>query len=213
MKKSFTKRIHGLDVMIHAQDELEIQVNTLFSILGTFPASEIVSEKRFEIGFNLFTLKQEADVFVIHSQDYHNNPFRDLTSDLTYSLWIQQEQVHLLKRLGIEGQSLRFDDKFIYAEGVFDAKPTYLERSVHDNPQDSGWFYGVREGDNTKLKACFAFQILQFDRSLIKYLALPFGYLVVLYEGHVQAILNEDNQDLLEGLDEVVEHGVVVSKI
>jgi len=201
MITKFENVVEGKEVVIYAEQALSKQVNTLFLILETFGTTEIDFGKSFEIGFTVFIIKELNGQYVVHAPDYTSNPFVDFTEDLTLHLEIMAEQTHILKVLSAIGETTRYDDKVVYSEGVFETDGTYMERIETDSKRDSGWFYGKREGDNSDLKACYAYQLLQLNRKLVQYLGLPAKYLVVFDGETVVAILNENNDNVFRELN------------
>ncbi|TDW16237.1 hypothetical protein EDD63_1261 [Breznakia blatticola] len=173
-----------------------MQVNALFGILSTFDEKSLVDNATIEVNWTVYTLKEKDGEFFVKSPNYADNAYEELTDDLTLALWVHLEQFHLLRKLNIEGEAIRFDDKVIYADGAFDANNVYLQRIETSTKGDSGWFIGVRNGDNSKLKACYAYQLLKLNKEFIQYLVLPKNYLVVLENNEVKAILNGDNENI-----------------
>ena len=130
------------------------------------------------------------------SVNYETNPFKEFTDDLTLALWIQGEQSRLVKELDIEASDIRFDEKIVLAKGAFEGNHYYLQRQDTDKKGDSGWFIGYQNQDTDDFVAMYAFEILKKNPKLIKSLILPVDYLVVVNGGEVQAILNEQDEEI-----------------
>ena len=130
------------------------------------------------------------------SVNYETNPFKEFTDDLTLALWIQSEQTRLAKELKIEASDIRFDEKIVLAKGVFESDHYFLQRQNTDRKGDSGWFVGYQNQDTDDFVGIYAFEILKKNPKLIKTLILPADYLVVVNGGDIQAILNEQDEEI-----------------
>jgi hypothetical protein len=66
---------------------------------------------------------------------------------------------------------------------------------------DSGWYIGEVDQPQNELKAIYSYQLLPLRPALLKVLALPVGYVVVFENDRIEAILNEQNEQLrFEGI-------------
>ena len=150
-----------------------------------------------QIGFNIYKLVQlNMGQFRILSVNYETNPFKEFTDNLTLALWNQSEQSTLAKELKIEASEIRFDEKIVLAKGVFESEHYYLQRQVTDRKGDSGWFVGYQNQDTDDFVAIYAFEILKKHPKLIRALILPPDYLVVVNGGEIQAILDEQDEEV-----------------
>lgn len=186
-------------IIMTAEKELEPQMESLFMIIENLNSDEIIDGLSFQAGWSIYYLKEmEYRQFTVLSPDYSNDPFEGVTEDLTIALWTQLEQVHFLRKLNIEGLSIKFSDKIILSKGVLELENIYLQRKGNVEQEDSGWFIGaVEEDDNTELYAMYAYQLLKIRPELIQVLALPNDYMVIFEGKEVKAVLNENDQDVL----------------
>lgn len=167
-------------------------------VVNALPSKErIQDDMLLQIGFNIYKLVQlNMGQFRILSVNYETNPFKEFTDDLTLALWIQSEQSRLAKELKTETSEIRFDEKIVLAKGVFESEYYYLQRQVTDRKGDSGWFVGYQNQDTDDFIAIYAFEILKKNPKLIRALILPADYLVVVNGGDIQAILNEQDEEV-----------------
>ena len=165
-------------------------------VVNVLPSKERIQDGLLlQIGFNIYKLVQlNMDQFRIMSVNYETNPFKEFTDDLTLALWIQSEQTRLAKELKIEASDIRFDEKIVLAKGVFESDHYFLQNT--DRKGDSGWFVGYQNQDTDDFVGIYAFEILKKNPKLIKTLILPADYLVVVNGGDIQAILNEQDEEV-----------------
>lgn len=159
----------------------------------------ITGGSRIQAGWALLTINEEGTDLVVHAPDFDRDPFQTTTTDLTVFLSVQAQQNDFLRRLGLHGESVSFQEKVVTAQGALQQDRVYLERTAERSADDSGWYVGPVEGptDEPQLEALFVYQLLHVRPSLLQALALPAGYLVVFRGQEVEAVLNEENKDLL----------------
>lgn len=167
-------------------------------IVNVLPSKERIRDGLLlQIGFGIYKIvRLNTDQFRIISVNYETNPFTEFTDDLTLALWIQSEQSRLAKELKIEASEIRFDEKIVLAKGVFESDHYFLQRQDTDKKGDSGWFVGYQNQDTDDFVGMYAFEILKKNPKLIKALILPADYLVVVNRGVIQAILNEQDEEV-----------------
>src|SRR5699024_7244943 len=193
------KTLRDKVIIMSAEKELEPQMESLFMIIENLNSGEIIDGLSFQVGWSIYYLKEMEDrQFTVISPDYSNDPFEGVTDDLTIALWVQLEQVHFLRKLNIEGLSIKFSDKIILSKGVLELENIFLQRAGDVEQGDSGWFIGAVEDDNTELYAMYAYQLLKIRPELIQVLALPNDYMVIFEGKEVKAVLNENDQDVLK---------------
>ena len=197
--KKFIKNIGDKVVVVQAEHELKMQVQSLFRIFETIEREKWTDGFSIQIGWSNFIVSVKNEEYYILSPDYSGNPFEDYTEDLTLALWAQLEQVHFLRKLNINnGETVRFSDKVVVAKNILEVDSIYLQRSSDCEQGDSGWYIGAvnEEDDTEELEAFYAYQLLKIRPSLIQVLALPYEYMAVFEKDEVQAVLNENDEDV-----------------
>jgi len=192
--KKFKKVINEKNIMLAAEKELEPQIEVLFAILEQVDHNKLIHGFSLQVGWSVYYLQErESGDFILTSPDYSRNPFEDKTEDLTLALWVQLEQVHFLRKINVDGLSIKFSDKIILSKGVLELKKVYLQRNGDVEKGDSGWYIGpVEDDDNTtELYALYAYQLLKIKPGIIQVLALPNDYMVVFEGNEIKAVLNE----------------------
>jgi len=151
-----------------------------------------------QFGWTIFFIKRIDNDLIVYAPDFNRNPFQDRTDNLTLALEIQAEQNDILHKLGIEGQSINFQDKVVIAKGVLSERRIYLERKSNVPKWDSGWYVGLIDNKNIErtLEAIYVYQLLKIRQSLLRVFSLPAGYLVVFDGDEIEAILDKNDIDI-----------------
>jgi hypothetical protein len=144
----------------------------------------------------LLTLKYRDSEILLCEPDFAGNPFSDVVEDVTRTLWVQTQQVDVLRKLGLEGTPARFQDTVVIAKGCLDEQDIFLQRQDTTEPGDSGWFIGRVKDTQEKAgdyEGVFVYQLLFARPSVMQMMALPPGYIVVFEWDRIGSIL--DPQD------------------
>lgn len=196
--KKFEKIIMDKTIIMNAEKELEPQIENLFTILRKINSDKLIDGFSLQVGWSIYNLhEKEKGKFIVTTPDYSKNPFEDTTEDLTLALWVQLEQGHFLRKLNIEGLSIKFSDKIILSKGVLELDKIYLQRTGDVEQGDSGWYIGpVDDNDTTEFYGLYAFQLLKLKPEIIQVLALPNDYMVVFEGKEIKAVLNENDENV-----------------
>ena len=194
-----TQNINGKLFIVTVESYLKEQAEGLLNIISKTEFNKFKDNFTIQIGFTIFILKEVEEGFIILSPDYSKNPLTNITEDLTTALCIQLEQVTFLKKLNLVGETISFQDKVICAKGVLEVDNIYLERSGECEKGDSGWYIGpVDESkENEELEAYYAYEIIRKRPSITKVLALPSKYMAVFNKDRLEAVLDENDIDIL----------------
>ena len=199
--KKFEKSIMDKSIIVTAEKELEPQVEILFTILEQVDRNKLIHGFSLQVGWSVYYLhERKTGNFILTTADYAKNPFEDITEDLTLALWVQLEQSHFLRKMNVDGISIKFSDKIILSKGVLELDNIYLQRNGDVEKGDSGWYIGPVENNNTtELYALYAYQLLKIKPEVIQVLALPNDYMVVFEGNEIKAVLNENDVDVIKG--------------
>jgi hypothetical protein len=113
---------------------------------------------------------------------------------------VQAQQNDILRRFGEEGEAAVFQDKIVLATGCLREQRVYLERTPGAPEGDSGWYIGPADdrGAKRELEAIYVYQLLSVRPALMQVLALPARYLIVFSGDELEAVLNDQNVNLLQ---------------
>lgn len=194
--KTMIKNIGNKNIKAKVEEPLSFHVETLFNLLSNVE-DKLADGFSIQVGWSVYSLYKYEDYYQIITRDYTKNPFKDKTEDLTIALWVQLEQAHCLRRLNIEGELIKFNDKIVIAKNVLQLEEVYLQRFSGCGEGDSGWYIGpINEEASGELETIYAYELLKMKPAFIQVLALPYDYLVVFEEDKIKAILNENDVDI-----------------
>ena len=198
--KKFEKSIMDKSIIVTAEKELEPQVEILFTILEQVDRNKLIHGFSLQVGWSVYYLhERKTRNFILNTADYAKNPFEDITEDLTLALWVQLEQSHFLRKMNVDGISIKFSDKIILSKGVLELDNIYLQRNGDVEKGDSGWYIGpVEDNNTTELYALYAYQLLKIKPEVIQVLALPNDYMVVFEGNEIKTVLNENDVDIFK---------------
>lgn len=198
--KKFEKTIMGKTIKGTAEKELQSQIEILFAILEQVEPNKLIHGFSLQVGWSVYYLyERETRDFILTTPDYTKNPFEDITEDLTLALWVQLEQDHFLRKINVDGSSIKFSNKIILSKGVLELEKIYLQRNGNVEKGDSGWYIGPVEDDNTtELYALYAYQLLKIRPEIIQVLALPNDYMVIFEGNEIKAVINDNDVDIFK---------------
>ena len=194
----FRLKAGSISLVVNCADELCDQGKWLLETIKRLHEQGLPLEdkKRIQFGWTLLTLKRRDSEIVLCEPDYAGNPFSDVVEDVTRTLWVQAQQVDVLRKLGLEGSPARFQDKVVIAKGCLDEPRVFLQRQGTQEPGDSGWFLGhVQENQDTggDYDSLYVYQLLFRRPTFLQVMALPPEYVVVFNGDQIESIL--DPQD------------------
>ncbi|CAM3982895.1 hypothetical protein BAQ48_17870 [Bacillus luti] len=194
--KTIIKNIGDKNIKAKVEEPLSFHVETLFNLLSNVE-DKLADRFSIQVGWSVYSLYKYEDYYQIITRDYTKNPFKDTTEDLTIALWVQLEQSHCLRRLNIEGELIKFNDKIVIAKNVLQQEEIYLQRSSGCDEGDSGWYIApINEEVSGELETIYAYELLKMKPAIIQVLALPYNYLVVFEKDEIKSILNESDIDI-----------------
>ena len=158
---------------------------------------------KIQIGWSIFTLKNNPDHSKsIFAPDYIHDPIHQVIDDLTLAIQIQEKQFGFLQSFHIEGEATVFYSRIVCAKNVLSADKIYLHRTEKSDKYDSGWYIGYVNAaappTPNELESIYAFELLYQKPSLVKFLALPTDWIVIIENDAVTAVVDSDNQNRLQ---------------
>jgi hypothetical protein len=205
-RKTFTKTINGLayniSVEVGESENLLPEIHKLFEVISGITPEEIRDGFTIEMNFTVFALVKKPEGFCVVASDYGKNSHIDRTGDLTQALRIQSQQTTLLRQYNIDGEPTRFDDKIIADKWAVKEREIYFMRTAERSKGDSGWYIKSKAHDADdapeSYEAFYAYQLLALRPAIIRTLALPHDYIVVFDGDEIKAIVNPNNENIME---------------
>lgn len=195
------KKILGKIFSANHDVELSSEANWLLSEVEkiSLQGVEIKDGTKIQFGWSLLIFREVADQVEICEPNFAGDPFSSINNDLSITLQVQSAQNVLNMRLGIPPQSTSFQDKIVLSSGCLNDTNIYMERRRPvPEKSDSGWLIGNADENkqNDNIVAIYAYQLLFQRPLLLQLLQLPEGYMAIINESEVEAILNPSNERL-----------------
>lgn len=202
--KTYTQEMNGIKYSIKVDNALYCQSQLLWKTIHDIPIDEIKDGFKIEIGFSLYILQKSESGYDVVAPDYESTPFSEVTEDLTLAFLIQMEQLELLQKYHINGESIRFDDEIaVVKDSIF--KPKICMQRFRElggsgwclneiSQREDGSFSNV---ESDEYESIYAYQLLNMRTSLLKVLMLPYDYLIVFDGDDIVEILNENDESIL----------------
>lgn len=205
---TYAKDINGTRYSIKVDDTLYFQSQVLWKAIQDIPVDKLKDGFKIEIGFSVYILLKSEIGYSVVSPDYETTPFSEITEDLTLAFLIQMEQLALLQKYHINGETIRFDDEIAVAKDSI-TKPQICMQRFRDlggsgwcvneiSQSEDGKFFNV---NISEYESIYAYQLLNIRPSLLKILMLPYDYLIVFDGDDIVEILNEKDESITTDLD------------
>ncbi len=217
---SFKGTIQGKTVLVQCDSRLEAQAAWLLKTI------EDVSEESndpirdnwtLELGFSVVILIERDGMFVVCEPDFDEDPFESVVEDVSRSLWVVVMQNEIGETTGTSEHFKipRFDETVVLRKGALEEERIFLQRDEAEPSdddedgeavQDSGWYIGGADdedddedgGDDSddKYEACYVYQLLESRPMALSVMALPVGYVAVLDGEDIEAIYDEEDENV-----------------
>jgi hypothetical protein len=198
----FSRLIAGRRIIVSCHENLSSQAESLLDFIQGISEKngELKDGTKIQIGWSVLTLKEKDGGLdlIVYEPDFAGNPLEELREGAFFTLLVLAQQNSVLNKLKMEGVPALFYGKVVYAKGVLDQEKIYLERSRDVSKSDSGWYVGSVEDKSSEpeLEAGYVYQLLQRRPETMSALTLPEGYLAIFTGNHIDAIVNEENQNI-----------------
>jgi hypothetical protein len=114
------------------------------------------------------------------------------------------EQGKVCKSVNVEPMAAWYTHDVQLAPGVLDEPKVYLLRRPPASDHDSGWYIGPVANEAgakaEELETLAVWQVFQRREALLEVMALPVGYLAVMFHSLVDAILDADNREVFRAV-------------
>jgi hypothetical protein len=213
--REFTKVVGAYTIVLNCDHRLEQQAEWLLKTIGEIHKTDPIQDgSTIEVGWSILVLvASESGQLVVCEPDFDEDPLEKVVDDVTRTLYILAEQNYVITETHTEetAQIPRFDQTVVLKKGVLEEENIFLERSESDgeNVDDSGWFIGNAEDDDIdeneeiseedideEYEACYVYELLKKRPALLSVLGLPPGYVVVFNGDEIDAIVDENDEDI-----------------
>lgn len=201
--KKCTANVNDKDVIFYHCNDNDIV--SLFIELLTKRDSQfhiIEDNKIIQIGWNFFIIKKTENNYQIFAADYTNNPFKDVTDDLTLSLNILKEQLLVVKKTcAVSDDTTSFQDTVLVRKTALNSKNLYFLRQDDKNGKISGWYMGdLNDSENSDdpndYQTVYEYELLSLCPKAVSIMNLPVGTLAVIADNEIVSIVDSDNNEM-----------------
>lgn len=219
---AFKRVIKGKTVLVQCDNRLETQAEWLLKTI------EDISEETndpirdawtLEIGFSVLALVERDRMFVVCEPDYDDDPFENVVEDVSRSLWVVVMQNEVGEATGTSEQFKipRFDETVVLRKGVLEEERIVMQRDEAEEDDsgvegaevvDSGWYIGGADDDEEgsedeeDYEACYVYELLESRPMTLAVLALPTGYVAVFDGDDIEAIYDEEDENVWNPADD-----------
>lgn len=200
MTADYSYTVHGQIVRCRADETLKSYVDAFAQALARVPSEHFHDEAVLRIGWSTYKLVTEDEAIVVTCPDFAEE-VNDWVRDLSLALSVDAQQAHVLSLAGVaDGTPALFNEKVVYAEGVFESAELVAQRTEPGKGADSGWYFGIPGEDSPaeKLRATNVYKLLRYRPSLLRALALPHGYLAAFTGDEIDVILDASDNVAFE---------------
>lgn len=193
--------IGGYSVLLNCDERLRERGRAVLNKLAELnrQGPPLVDGSRVQFGWTVLTLRAQDGNLRVFEPDYLGDALHGLNPNLDLTLEVIAEQVAVLRSENCEGLDARFDQLVLARPGAAEADDIFLTRRNPMSEDDTGWFLGDMaqldsESAEEEPEAMRVFELLRRRRSVLKILALPAGYAVVMHGDAIDTIMKEPPQ-------------------
>ena len=150
-----------------------------------------------QIGWGFYKALQTGNEYQILAYDLLNDPFQDVTEDLSMNLEIFSQQRKILSITKARPAETSFQDTMIVHKAAVKAPRVYLQRNEPGDQSDSGWYMGAigvkASNDPNEYARIYTYQMLKFCKEAISVIHLPVGTICVIENGNLTEIVDKDS--------------------
>ncbi|MEW6432866.1 MAG: hypothetical protein AB1730_15280 [Myxococcota bacterium] len=149
-----------------------------------------------DFGWSRLTLVDVDGILDVEEPEFRGDPFESRMPGAFETIGVAQDQVDVLRRVGVEGVDARFDSAVIVRRGCLSAPRIYLKR---DEPEgrSSGWYIGDvahPEVEKEDLEVITVADVFKQRSEAMRVLALPPGYMAVLDGSVIEAVVDPEGK-------------------
>lgn len=135
-------------------------------------------------GWSLLRLEEDGGGLRVTEPDFALWPERQWSPTIDTTLKVLAEQTGLLRRLGVDGADVFFDQALVAARGALAQAEIFMRRTPSTSREDSGWLLATtddpealaREGG---VEGVLVATLVARRPSLLQALTLPVGFLAI----------------------------------
>ena len=155
---TFEAKINDRTVRMYSNYPLKNAVGAIFRTLTQIESegNTDIFDSKFVLGFgwSFFYTSERKDkdgnaFYVVETNDYKKNPFKDRTDDVTLALMAQNMQVEAVGMSQVKPEVTTFRDTILVLKEAMNAEDVYMNRTEPSKNGDSGWYFGLLNDPNS----------------------------------------------------------------
>jgi len=208
---TFEAKINDRTVRMYSNYPLKNAVGAIFRTLTQIESegNTDIFDSKFVLGFgwSFFYTSERKDkdgntFYVVETNDYKKNPFKDRTDDVTLALMAQNMQVEAVGMSQVKPEVTTFRDTILVLKEAMNAEDVYMNRTEPSKNGDSGWYFGLLNDPNEEnhkpedyLKL-HSFELFKFRSEALRVLQLPVGTVAVFRDNDMTALVDGNDNPM-----------------
>ena len=208
---TFEAKINDRTVRMYSNYPLKNAVGAIFRTLTQIESegNTDIFDSKFVLGFgwSFFYTSERKDkdgntFYVVETNDYKKNPFKDRTDDVTLALMAQNMQVEAVGMSQVKPEVTTFRDTILVLKEAMNATDVYMNRTEPSKNGDSGWYFGLLNDPNEEnhkpedyLKL-HSFELFKFRSEALRVLQLPVGTVAVFHDNDMTALVDGNDNPM-----------------
>ena len=208
---TFEAKINDRTVRMYSNYPLKNAVGAIFRTLTQIESegNTDIFDSKFVLGFgwSFFYTSERKDkdgntFYVVETNDYKKNPFKDRTDDVTLALMAQNMQVEAVGMSQVKPEVTTFRDTILVLKEAMNAEDVYMNRTEPSKNGDSGWYFGLLNDPNEEnhkpedyLKL-HSFELFKFRSEALRILQLPVGTVAVFHDNDMTALVDGNDNPM-----------------
>jgi len=208
---TFEAKINDRTVRMYSNYPLKNAVGAIFRTLTQIESegNTDIFDSKFVLGFgwSFFYTSERKDkdgntFYVVETNDYKKNPFKDRTDDVTLALMAQNMQVEAVGMSQVKPEVTTFRDTILVLKEAMNAEDVYMNRTEPSKNGDSGWYFGLLNDPNEEnhkpedyLKL-HSFELFKFRSEALRVLQLPVGTVAVFHDNDMTALVDGNDNPM-----------------
>ena len=195
----FARTIGSQRVVLECAESLEPAAGDIFKTFAALAGSGKPLHPGFSVrfGWSLLTLADEPGGLRICEPCFSGDPLHESNPTVDTTINVLVSQVEWLRRVGVRGADVFFDQQILLAPGALAAPEIFALRGEQTSEADTGWSVAPvpapgRQIDTSNLSALPVYRLVGSHPGLLSILTLPEGFLVRL---HHDAVVEIDGPD------------------
>lgn len=201
--KKFKFEINNKEIEFICNKELQNAANYFIQIITQEENSNVIIKPNnvIAIGFNIFKVEENKNIYKILTCDLANEPLKNMTEDLSLAIEIFSKQIKLVQDAKIEPLDTNLKNTLIISKTALKSTNKYMQRMKPTNERDSGWYIGALNDENSNnpndFHCIYTYQLLNIEKKLLNLLQFPVGTLAIIKEGKIIDVVDSNNKKLL----------------